>query len=270
MEVRNDISPTLLQDGSYEWDLKTDETERSPNVPETLEEHSPNNGETVARRSPNDSETFVKRCLTKFGTFLQRLAQTANATKQRRQQLIAAKETPKTKIYPDVCEWLKDDRNIQEASNYVYRNIDDLTDNTPDCICNRLNELGLVPKDKPSEKWSPTTLAPVVFHLRIARRYKPETVILINCAWAVALLFGCGVFGSKHWRNPDMALSAPVVTNLREYVNQWEDSHHYWFSPWRRENHIDVTTIRNTDSLDMFLIEQTRQQGKSFNKPKNR
>ncbi len=270
MEVRDNISPTPLDYGTYEWDLSGEKNERSPDVEKTMATPSLNDEESVANRSMDIIGTTAKRWLTKLGSTLQRLAQTANATRQRQKQLLAAKEIPKSKVYPDVCAWLLDDRNIQEATNYVYKNIDDLTDNTPDLIVDRLNELGLVPKDKPSEKWSPQTLAPVVFHLRLNRRYKPETVILIHCCWAVAFLFACGFWGSKHWRNPELAETPQPVGNVQEYVNNWEDKHHYWFSPWRRENLIDPTTIRSSDSLDAFLTEQTKAQGKSFNKPKDR
>lgn len=262
MEVKNNTpAPPLI----YEWDLRNEQEERGSHDDRTLKEHSSNDDRTLKERSINDDTTCIKRSMNGFQTLVMRVWQTANATTQRIKALKVANETPKAKVYANVNEWLLDPRNIQDATNNLYKDVEDLTDNPPKKICDALMEAGLGPEDK--TQWTPQNLMPVVFSVKYEllkkRYYSPIQFWSMTMALVTALFFALGWWGPQ---KKELSINPEEPFVIDSAIARYQRINNVIFSEWRTKQIIDTCSINNWNDITQYLNNQLNEQTKSIKK----
>ncbi len=268
--LETDVPPSFYAD--------MDETEQSTNDNATLAERSPNDDGTMTGRLMNVVGTWVKRSMNDTRDFLLRLAQTQKATEKRTLALQLAAQTPKAILYPNVAEWLSNSQNIKEATSGRYQDIDELTDNPPQDICDRLNEIGLAPKDK--TKWTPQNLMPVAFSVKYEnQKSRYETQIwklrkiilwagLSIVALVFALLIALGILGPQT-PPPQSIITDDEPLNIDTIIKRYQDQYHYQFGGWRIGQIKDTGHITKDNCLE-YLHKQRELQDKSIQEQKKR
>lgn len=262
------------------WDMEEEipddfytENERSGNDDAMLAECSPNIDGTDTGRSLDVDGTLLRRSMNSVRDFFLRLAQTKSATEQRVISLQIASQTPKATLYPSVAKWLNDRQNIIDATLGRYQSIDQLTDNVPQIICDKLNDLGLKPEDK--TKWTPQNLMPVAFSVKMEntkqgyelRIHKLRKFSIWLCCLVVALifvvLFMAGILGPQKPRPQIVAEGEPL--NIDTIVKRYQDQYHYVFGDWRIGQIKDTGHITKENALQ-YLHKQRELQDKSIEK----